>query len=328
MYKKLIGIATSFAMASALIVGSSAHSASAAPKVCGGTYEYVTMLSSIDYFTDAKNGLKAAEKDFGVKTKFSGPTENDINGLLQSIDQAIARKPAGLILLGWGTALIPSIKKAQKAGIPVALVNTDFPESGRTSFVGANNTAWGYTMGLTIKNAVGATSNIMVVRDPGLSNVAERFAGLKSAISTVPGLKIVADVNDGSDTAKATQAVTAALLANPQVNTVVALTGVGGPAAVTAIREAGLTGKVKVFAVNRDAAILKGVQDGSITAAFAEHPQVEAYQSISLLQQKKCGSLQISNNDKTAKISSLPNGVDAGVTAITKANASQFIRKS
>jgi ribose transport system substrate-binding protein len=181
---------------------------------------------------------------------------------------------------------------------------------------------------LTIKNAVGATSNIMVVRDPGLSNVAERFAGLKSAISTVPGLKIIADVNDGSDTAKATQAVTAALLANPEVNTVVALTGVGGPAAVTAIREAGLTGKVKVFAVNRDAAILKGVQDGSITAAFAEHPQVEAYQSISLLQQKKCGSLQISNNDKTAKISSLPNGVDAGVTAITKANASQFIRKS
>ena len=96
MYKKLIGIATSFVLVSALIVGSSTHSASAAPKVCGGTYEYVTMLSSIDYFTDAKNGLKAAEKDFGVKTKFSGPTENDINGLLQSIDQAIARKPAGL----------------------------------------------------------------------------------------------------------------------------------------------------------------------------------------------------------------------------------------
>ena len=80
-------------MVSALLLGSSAHSASAAPKVCGGTYEYVTMLSSIDYFTDAKNGLKAAEKDFGVKTKFSGPTENDINGLLQSIDQAIARTP-------------------------------------------------------------------------------------------------------------------------------------------------------------------------------------------------------------------------------------------
>ena len=54
MYKKLIGIATSFAMVSALLLGSSAHSASAAPKVCGGTYEYVTMLSSIDYFTDAK----------------------------------------------------------------------------------------------------------------------------------------------------------------------------------------------------------------------------------------------------------------------------------
>ena len=89
MNKKLIGIATSFAMVSALLLGSSAHSASAAPKVCGGTYEYVTMLSSIDYFTDAKNGLKAAEKDFGVKTKFSGPTENDIKQR-----SAISSKPA------------------------------------------------------------------------------------------------------------------------------------------------------------------------------------------------------------------------------------------
>lgn len=294
---------------------------------CGGSYEYVTMLSSIDYFTDAKNGLAAAERDFGVETNFSGPTDNDMNGLIQAIDQAIARQPDGLILLGWSTALFPSIEKAQSQGIPVALVNTDFPESGRAVFIGANNTAWGFTMGTVIKEAVGSDSKILVVRDPGLSNVTERFEGLKAAIASEPGLEIVADVNDQSDTAKATQAVTTALLANPDVNTVVALTGVAGPAAVTAIREAGLTGKVQVFAVNRDQAILQGVQDGDIYAAFAEHPQVEAYQAIALLQQQACGSLDISNNDDEAGITSLPNGVDSGVTSITQENAAQFLRE-
>jgi len=293
---------------------------------CVGNYEYVTQLASIDFFTDAKNGLAAAERDFGVTTRFSGPTTVDLPALLQAFDQAIARKPDGIMVLGWDAALIPSINKATKEGIMVAVNTADLPESDRLFFVGANNTAWGVEMGKALKEEIGDTGEILVVRDPALGNVKERLDGLKAAIVDTPGIKIVADVNDRSDTEQAAQAVTSALLANPSVTAVVALDGVAGPAVATAVREAGLSGKVKVIAVNRDAAVLKAIEDGDITVAFAEHPQVESYSAIQIMQNAKCGSLQISNDDDAAGVAAIPFSVDTGVTKITKDNASYFAR--
>lgn len=305
--------------------GASANGASS-DEPCVGTYEYLTQLASIDFFTDAKNGLEAAERDFGVETRFSGPTTVDLPALLQAIDQAIARKPDGIMILGWDAALIPSINKATEEGIMVAVNTADLPESDRLFFVGANNTAWGVEMGKALKEAIGDTGEILVVRDPSLGNVAERLDGLKAAIADTPGITIVADVNDRSDTEQAAQAVSSALLANPNVTAVVALDGVAGPAVATAVREAGLNDKVKVIAVNRDAAVLKAIEEGSITVAFAEHPQVEAYTAIQLMQNAKCGSLQISNDDESAGVAALPFSVDTGVSKITKDNVEFFAR--
>jgi ribose transport system substrate-binding protein len=158
-------------------------------------YVYGTVLASIDFFQDTKNGLLAAEKDLGVKTKFVGPTDYNMDALLQAIDQAIAEKPAGIILLGWEESMVPEINKAVDAGIPVVTTTGDQPTSKRLFFIGADNYQWGVAMGKKLIEMTGGTGTYAVLRDPNLANITQRFNGLTDYIKANSELQMVAEEN-------------------------------------------------------------------------------------------------------------------------------------
>jgi ribose transport system substrate-binding protein len=289
-------------------------------------YVYGTVLASIDFFLDTKNGLSAAEKDLGVKTKFVGPTDYNMEALLQAIDQAIAEKPAGIMTIGWEESQIPEINKAVDAGIPVVMTTADLPTSKRLLFVGADNYQWGVTMGKKLIEITGGKGTYAILRDPNLGNVKQRFQGLTDYVKANSELQMVAEENDRSDIQTATQAASALIQKYPDLTAFVALTGVAGPGAATALRDAGKAGKIKVLAVNRDPVVLKAIEDGEITAAFAENPSLETYYAIKILDSIRCGSVFVTANDKAAGIAPVPSYVDTGVNVITKDNVSAFKR--
>ena len=289
-------------------------------------YVYGTVLSSIDFFLDTKNGLAAAEKDLGVKTKFVGPADYNVNALLQALDQAMAEKPAGVILLGWEESLVPEINKLVEAGIPVVTTTADLPTSKRLAFIGADNYQWGISMGKKLIEMTGGKGTYAVLRDPSLGNVKQRFEGLTEYVKANSELELVAEENDRSDIQTATQAASALIQKYPDLTAFVALTGVAGPGAATALRDAGKAGKIKVLAVNRDPVVLKAIEDGEITAAFAENPSLETYYAIQMLDAIRCGSVFITPDDKAAGIVPIPSYVDTGVNVITQANVNAFKR--
>jgi ribose transport system substrate-binding protein len=284
------------------------------------------VLASIDFFQDTKNGLAAAEKDLGVKTKFVGPTDYNMDALLQAIDQAIAEKPAGIILLGWEESMVPEINKAVEAGIPVVTTTGDQPTSKRLFFIGADNYQWGVAMGKKLIEMTGGKGTYAVLRDPNLANITQRFNGLTDYIKANSELQMVAEENDRSDIGTATQAASALLQKYPDLTAFVALSGVAGPGTAAALRDAGKAGKIKVLAVNRDPVVLKAIEDGEITASFAENPSLETYYAIRILDSIRCGSVFITPNDKAAGIVPVPHYVDTGINVITKDNVSEFKR--
>src|ERR1700760_2409904 len=64
-------------------------------------YIEVSALGSLDYFYDHKMGLQEAGKAMGVKTEYVGPAEYDMSAMVTAFEQAIARNPAGLIVVGF-----------------------------------------------------------------------------------------------------------------------------------------------------------------------------------------------------------------------------------
>ncbi len=81
-------------------------------------YIAVACMGNLEYFSAHKYAWKWMGDKLGVKTSYIGPAEYDVPGQIAAFDQAIARKPAGIITFGVEASLKPSIDKAVAAGIP------------------------------------------------------------------------------------------------------------------------------------------------------------------------------------------------------------------
>ena len=137
MKKRILCLTICILMLTTLFAGFSVTAAQVAEK--DELYIGVYCLGNLEYFYDHKIGLEAAGKMMGVKTKYVGPPDYDINAMVTAFEAAIAEKPAGIITFGAEDSLLPVINKAIDEGIPVVTVDGDIKNSKRIAFVGTGN---------------------------------------------------------------------------------------------------------------------------------------------------------------------------------------------
>ena len=102
-------------------------------------YIEVSALGNLDYFYDHMMGMQKVGEELGVTTEYVGPAEYDMNAMVAAFEEAIAKKPNGIVVVGFEDTLNPIVQKALDAGIPVVTVDADLPDSGRVAFVGTGN---------------------------------------------------------------------------------------------------------------------------------------------------------------------------------------------
>ena len=106
-------IALSFAACAKKEGGAAAQ---AAGRYADQLYVEVSALNSLEYFYDHKEGMRLVGEDLGVKTEYTGPADYDMNAVAAAIDQAVAKKAAGIVVVGWEESLNGAINKAIEAG--------------------------------------------------------------------------------------------------------------------------------------------------------------------------------------------------------------------
>jgi ribose transport system substrate-binding protein len=129
-------------------------------------YIGVYCLGNLEYFYDHKIGLKAAGEMMGVKTKYVGPPDYDINAMVTAFEAAIAEKPAGIITFGAEDSLLPVINKAIDQGIPVVTVDGDIKNSKRVAFVGTGNYNAGFLGGTKLGEALNGKGKVAILTEP------------------------------------------------------------------------------------------------------------------------------------------------------------------
>ena len=83
--------------------------------------------------------LFQAGRELGVRVTIAGPDTVDIPGLVAAVEQTAARRPTGMMVVGWDpSALIPAIDRAVESGIAVVCVDADVPGSKRQAFIGTD----------------------------------------------------------------------------------------------------------------------------------------------------------------------------------------------
>jgi ribose transport system substrate-binding protein len=293
----------------------------------GEVYCVIASLHQLEFFDALKGGVNDSANDIGAKWYYSGPQEWIPDQIAQAIDQAVANGVTGIVLHGQSPETGASVDNAIAKGIPVIVVNTDIP-SKRLSFIGCNPYQAGVDMGNMMADIIGGKGKVIVSSaiSAGQPSALANLQGTKDAMAKFPDIQVI-EVDDTSDANVAATNIGAALQANSDVVGIIGQQAYTGVGAATAVREAGLQGKVKIIARDRDAATLELIENGEIEASYAQNSYVEGYIALQWLHAYANGKLKVINDYLGGGINPLPNVVDSGSIVITKKNAEQFKAK-
>jgi len=290
-------------------------------------YVWVSAWTEIPYMIDHKLGVRIAGEELGVKTRCVGPVGGDIAGMISTLEQVIAEKPAGILVVGVDPALKEPIDRAIEQGIPVITLDADVPASKRYTFIGTGNYNAGLKGGEILAKAIGYKGEVALLTTPGLSNLQERVRGYKDALAKYPGIKIVAIGDDKADHAVAATATAAILQAHPNLAGIGCVDAGGGAGAAVAVKEAGKVGKIKIVAMDRDEITLDYIKKGIIYASIAQKTALMSYLGVKLLYSLNHNPIPITTDNVKAGVIPLPRYIDTGIEIITKENVDFWYHK-
>jgi len=312
-------------LVAATLLGTSAQAATTKPPK-EQLYIEVSALGNLDYFFDHKMGMEMVGKELGVRTEYVGPAEYDMNAMVAALEQSIAKKPQGLVVVGFEPSLNAVVDKAVAQGIPVVTVDADLPGSKRVAFVGTGNFNAGVVGGTKLANLIGGKGKVAIMLKPGQSNLEERVAGYKAAFAKFKDIQIVQLVDTQSDPVQAAQGAAALLQKYPDLAGIACVEAAGGSGAATAVREAKKVGQVKIIAMDRGNEVLDAIKDGVISASVAQQTALMPYYAVQILFNLANSKVAITTDNKSAGVLGIPAVVDTGAIIIDAQNYRFFKR--
>lgn len=279
------------------------------------TFALIQYNQQVSFFTDITNGAQKAADAAGDKLLVF-----DANNSAQAQDSAfdtyIQQKVDGIVIVSVDqNGIMPAVKSASDAGIPVIAVDGILPAGPQKAQISVDNYAAGKLIGEAYvdyvkKNLSGkATLGVVGALNSDLQNLRQK--GFDDVVNP-SGVATQVGVVDGRNIQD--QALAAAenlFTGNPGMQTLYAT---GEPAlvgAVAAAQSQGQTGTVKIFGWDLSAQAIQGIDDGFVVAVVQQDPFLEGQKAIEALGTLAAGGTV----DKEIKVP---------VTIVTKENVDQF----
>ena len=307
--------------------GGAAASAAPASRFADQLYIEVSANGSAEYFQDHMKGLEEAGKFFGVKTEYVGPMDYNMDAVIAAMEASIAKKPAGILIVGWEDSLIPIINKSVAQGIPVVTVDADVVNSNRVAFVGTGNFDAGRLCGERIAELIGGKGKVAILGKVTLSNIQDRVRGCEAVWKEkYPGIQFMGLIESGAESNTAAANLAATLQRIPDIAGVCSVDSEAGAGAIMALREAGLAGKVKCVSFDRGSEILQAIKDGIITESIVQQTALMPFYGLNICYNLRNCRVPMTKDDEKAGMPGIPSYIDTGVTVANKSNVELFMK--
>ena len=290
-------------------------------------YILVTVNSKLAYWQTAAAGLAKAGALYGVKTDVRGPDTYDPEAQVKDFREAVALKPAGILVSVADTRLMqPAINDAIDAGIPVITVDADAPASKRLFFIGTNNLQAGRLGGQRVVEKLHGKGNVVFYTMPQ-SNMDERLKGYKDVFADHPGVKVVEVFNIKGDAGNAFDRTQHWLTEKgvEHIDAFVCLEASSGKDVAEAVRRNNATDRL-IVAMDTDEATLGLVKSGLIDATIAQKPFTMTFFGLKQLDDVHHYPVDLKRDFATDSFSPFPRFVDTGVSLVDKVNVDLYIQ--
>ncbi|MFB5674245.1 substrate-binding domain-containing protein [Paenibacillus terreus] len=294
----------------------------------GETYVMITFQSGMEYWKSILKGYEDAADALGVSIEYRGATRYDAQEQRLVLEQAIARKPAGIAVSAIDPySLLPTINKAVEAGIPIVLFDSGSPGSKAYSFLGTDNYNAGVTAADKMAQLLGREGSVGIITINGQQNHEERTQGFKDTINDrYPGMKVVATADGRGDQVNAREAAAQMLQKYPDLSGIFVTDAASGAGTGEAVLGAKRVGSVKIVSFDTNKATLDMIQDGTISASIGQGTWNMGYWSLQYLFHLHHG-LTVPAPSSSGQNTPLPVRVDTGISVITKANVDDYYAK-
>jgi ribose transport system substrate-binding protein len=291
-------------------------------------YVWISANANLPLFTAADHpALDQAGEELGIRVTKAGPNSIDIPSLVAAVEQTAARRPTGMMVVGWDpSALVSPINAAIEAGIPVVCVDADVPASKRMSFIGTN---W-YDIGVQQAHAMlkGLGNRRGKVALLGLIEQTidqQAFEGFRS-IALPGGLQVMEPQQDKGNQAEATRVAAAVIQGTPDLVGMAGFDSESGPGIGQAIKEAGRAGTIIGTTVQAEGQVLRFIKEGVMAAAVMQKRKLFTWQGVKALFEVAHSPLRFTVDDRRAGIAPIPVHYSTGTFVITRDNISFFLK--
>lgn len=264
------------------------------------TIALVMKTANNPFFINMEKGAREAADKLGVELIVqAAEREVDVEKQMQIIENLIQRQVDALCITPSGSKeIVPAIVKANKAKIPVLVVDTRVDETtlneagGRiATFIGSDNFDGGKIAGEKIVKSLGGRGKVAVLEGiPGHETGDARLSGFQEALKAQPGIEIIASQTANWERAHGYNVFQNILQSHPNIQGLFACNDMMALGALEAIASAGRTGEIIVvgFDAIDDArtAIRKGEMHGSIAQFPSEMGKLAVEKAFDLLNGK------------------------------------------
>jgi ribose transport system substrate-binding protein len=267
-----------------------------------------------DFWQNVKKGANdGAAKLKGYTATFQGAaSDTDLAGQVALVENAVNRKVAGIVLAPSDPdALIPAMKKAWEAKIPVILIDSAASDAGKNyyqSFLATDNQKAGELCAQALIDKIGKEGKIAIMSfTAGSGSEIGRVGGFRKYIEKNSKLKIVGTFYSNSQMGTALNQTTDVLAANPDLK---GLFGANEPTAIgmgRALVQTGKAGKVAAIGFDGNGDLQSFVKDGTIEAIAVQSAYMMGHLGVTTVADVVAGK-------------KVPKFLDTGVVMVTKKN--------
>ncbi|HTZ53889.1 MAG TPA: substrate-binding domain-containing protein, partial [Candidatus Acidoferrum sp.] len=193
------------------------------------------------------------------------------------VEDFISNKVDAIVLTPYdSTAIGSAIVEANKANIPV--FTADIASTSKlgtvVAHVASDNVQGGMQAAKLICKAVGTSGTVAILDEPEVTSVQDRVKGFKAGLASgCPGVTVVADVDAGGERAKADSSMSDVLQSNPNVKGVFGINDDSALGAVSAIKAAGMTGKIAVVGYDATPEAKAAIKAGTMYGDAIQYPE-------------------------------------------------------
>lgn len=241
------------------------------------------------FFIEMEKGARKAEEEFGINLKVqTGAEETSIDQQIAIVNEMINSKVDAIVIApGSSTELIPVLKKAKEAQIPIINIDNRLdPEMSRQlgltdiPFISVDNRKAAYQSAKYISDMIKTPTKAVIIEGiRGADNAEQRKLGALDAFKENPNIKLIASETANWKIDEGSTLASKLLEANPDIGAFFCANDMMALGVIHALEKGNRNG-VLVAAFDNLTEARKEIENGRLMVTIDQQPEIQGYYGV------------------------------------------------